>query len=302
MKETLKKLLKYLPLEGIRFHIFSLSGMGLIRYYPIRKIVEYFWSFLKSDFVEISGHKIFLDSKDSLFLSIDGNYDSYETEIAHQQIKKGNIVLDIGANIGFYTLIFAKLVGDKGKVIAFEPEPSNFGILKKNVETNGYKNVILVPKAVSDKNGEIKLYLSSFSNAIPRIHKSDFCDRSIEIESVRLDDYLKTINFQERIDFIKIDVEGAEVKVLEGMRSTIQKNNNVKILVEFAPVSIKESGYAPEKLLEMLKGNGFNLQSINSKARKLEPVNTKQLLKSYTARKKNFINLLCSKQNITKIR
>ena len=94
-------------------------------------------------FVHIDGNKIFLDSKDTLHLSTKKIYEELGTEIVKKEVKEGDIVIDIGANIGYFTLLFAKLVGPAGKVYSFEPEPSNFSILKKNVKVNEYRNVIL---------------------------------------------------------------------------------------------------------------------------------------------------------------
>ena len=103
---------------------------------------------------------MFLDSNDSLRLSINGTYSEYETDVMKKIVKKGDVDLDLGANIGYYTLIFAKIVGKNGKVFAFEPDLTNFTLLKKNVEINGYKNVVLINKAVSDKTGKLKLFLN----------------------------------------------------------------------------------------------------------------------------------------------
>ena len=115
---------------------------------------------------------MFLDSVDSLRLSFNGVYEPCETEFVMNEIKKGDVVLDIGANIGYYTLIFARLVGEEGKVFAFEPDPENFALLKKNVEINGYHNVVLVQKAISNKTGKIRLFKFDDFKAGHRIHDS----------------------------------------------------------------------------------------------------------------------------------
>lgn len=140
----MRKILLSVYKEGVKI----LSGHRIRNFYPVKVINSFIISHLKSNFAEVQGHKMFLDSKDSLRLSIHGIYEPLETELAKKEVKKGNVVLDIGANIGYYTLIFAKLVGEDGKVFAFEPDPTNFALLKKNVEMNGYKNVMFVQKAV----------------------------------------------------------------------------------------------------------------------------------------------------------
>jgi tRNA G37 N-methylase Trm5 len=120
----------------------------------------------------VQGHKMYLDSKESLDLSIYGVYEEYETDLIKKEIDRGDVVLDLGANIGYYTLLFAKKVGDEGRVYAFEPDPTNFSLLKKNVEINGYRNVVLIQKAVSNKNGKLKLYLNEDNKGDHRFYNS----------------------------------------------------------------------------------------------------------------------------------
>jgi len=120
------------------------------------------------------------------------------------------VVVDIGANIGYYTLIFARLVGEQGRVFAFEPDPANFSLLAKNVAVNNYHNVELIQKAVSDQTGNARLYLSPKSTVDHRIYSSNDNRKFIDVEAVRLDDYFLDNNG--KIDFIKMDIQGLKVK------------------------------------------------------------------------------------------
>lgn len=270
-----------------------LSGHGIGNFYPIKVIHSFVISYLKSNFAEVQGHKMFLDSKDSLCLSINGVYEPFETELVKKEIKKGDVVLDLGANIGYYTLIFAKLVGKRGKVFAFEPDPTNFSLLKKNVEMNGYKNVELVQKAVSNKTGKIKLYLCEDNKGDHRIYNSHDGRQSIEIEAIRLDDYFK--NYNGAVDFIKMDIQGAEGGAIQGMFNLLKKNN-VKIITEFWPIGLKRFGIDPGECLKLLIEFGFKLYEVNEQEKKIKPVNVPKLLEVYTPKKENFTNLLCLKE------
>ncbi len=262
------------------------SGYGFRRFYIIYVTHNFIISHIK--FAEVEGHKMFLDSHHR-GISIHGTYDPFETEVLKNQIKKGDVVLDLGANIGFFTLIFAKLVGEEGKVFAFEPDPDNFSLLKKNIEINGYQNVILVHKAVSNETGKTRLYLSSEASD-HRIYDSYDGRKSIEIETTRLDDYFNKYNG--RIDFIKMDVQGAEWAVIKGASSLLQKTKNLKITTEFWPIGLKRFGVEPQEYLKLLLKHCFQLYNINEKARKIEPVNITKLLETYTIEKENFTNLL----------
>jgi len=244
---------------------------------------------LKYNSVEIGGQKMFLDEKDSLSLSIWGTFEEFETEIVKKEIKAGDVVLDIGANIGYYTLIFAKLVGESGKVFAFEPDPVNFSLLKKNIEANGYKNVVLIQKAVSNKNEKLKLYLCEENRGDHRIYDSHDNRQSVEVEAIRLEDYFK--DYGGKIDFIKMDIQGAEGGATQGMFSLLQKNQ-VKIITEFWPMGLKKFGINPEKYLKSLTEAGFKIYEVEERKKKITPTSISKLLKTYPPDKDVHTNLL----------
>lgn len=259
----------------------------------VRKTSDFVLSILKKHFAVVQGHRMYLDSKDSLSLSINGVYERTQTELVQREVKEDFVVFDIGANIGYYTLIFARLVGHTGKVFAFEPDPGNFALLKKNVEINGYKNVILAQKAVSDKTGNIKLYLSDSNKADHRTFDSDDGRRCIEIESIRLDDYFS--NYEGKVDFIKMDIQGAEGAALQGMSSLMQKNSHVKMMLEFWPGGLKKFGTEPRDVLEKLIQYGFTLNYMRKKGKVMRPVGVSELLAIYNVEKWKFTNLFCVK-------
>lgn len=246
-----------------------------------------------SNFIEVLGHKMFLDDQDILGLKGNGIYERSETELVTKEVKKGYVTLDIGAHIGYYTLIMARLVGKEGRVIAFEPDPDNFDLLKKNIEINGYKNVVLIQKAIANKTGKINLYISEGNRADNRIYDSQDGRKYIEVETIRLDDYFGTYNG--KINFIKIDIQGSEGGVIQGMSSVLGKNKELKIMTEFWPIGIKRFGMEPTEYIKLLQGHYFRIYYINR-----EPVNITQLLDAYTPEKDNYTNLFCIKEEYSK--
>jgi FkbM family methyltransferase len=266
-----------------------LAGRGIGKFYIVRVINGFVMSRLRSPVAAVDGHKMLLDSRDTLKLSIRGIYEPMGTEIAKKDIKPGDVVIDIGANIGYYTLIFARLVGEEGRVFAFEPEPGNFSLLKKNIEINGYKNVILVKKAVSNETGKTRLYLSKSDNVNHRIYDSQDGRSCIEIESIRLDDYFSDNN---KIDFIKMDIQGAEGKALQGMEHILKSNDDIKVMMEFSPVGFEKQNMDPEGTLKLLAGSGFTIYEILEREKKTKQVDTAELLKKYTPARNNSANLL----------
>jgi len=259
----------------------------------LKKINGLLVHYLKADSIIVDGHKLFLDADDSMRLSTRGYYEPFITEIVKKNIKKGDVVLDIGAHIGYYTLLFARLVGEKGKVYAFEPDPENFALLKKNVEVNGYRNVVLEQKAVSDNPGTLKLHLGGRS-AHHSIYKNMYsCNRSVNVKSVRLDDYIDTVNF------IKIDVEGAEYSAFKGMQSILRKNKKLRMITEMVPLFLKNIGVTPSEFVQLLTDTGLSLYLIDEEQNKIAPFELK-MLSSYNPSRKVNINLFCSKMSYAK--
>lgn len=267
-------------------------GYDIGKFTPIKFIYNFLVFHLKgisSPITEVDGHYMFLDSLDSLNLLIWGTHEPLMTRILKKYVKKGDIIIDIGAHIGYYTLIFAKLVGKNGKVFAFEPDPTNFNLLKKNVRGNGYDNVILEQKAVSDKTGGIRLYLSEH-NYDHRIYDSQDDRQSIPIESIQLDDYFK--NYEGTINFIKMDIQGAEGLAVLEMTKLLQLEG-IKIITEFWPIGLEKAGIKPEEYLESLVKFGFKLYNINELKKRIEPIKVQDLLNIYTGDK--YTNILCIK-------
>ena len=221
----------------------------------------------------IFGNRFILDKNDSLKLSIDKFYEPRETKKILKLIKPGDIVIDIGANIGYYTLIFAKLVGTKGKVYAFEPDRTNFELLSKNIILNNYKNTILINKALSDKEEPINFYLNPLNTANHKIY-SGGKDMKTTVICTTLNKFFK--NKPKKISFVKIDVEGAEGKVIAGMNRLIEDGKIEKMMLEFIPSFISKIGTDPREMMNYLN-KYFNITCLN-KLNKKNKIDNRNLL------------------------
>ena len=291
MRLNISKVLLTAYRKGIK----PVSGHGFANYYVVRIVRNFLLRHLKQDIAEIQGHTIFLDPLDSLGLSKHGVFEPLETEVVKKEIKKGDVVIDVGANIGYYTLLFAKLVGEEGRVYAFEPDPDNFELLKRNVEINRYENVVLVQKAVSQKTEEIKLYLSARNKGDHRTYTLNDNRDSIAIQSTSLDDYFEADG--RIIDFIKMDIQGSEGDAVLGMQSLFRQNQHLTLISEFWPIGLQRFGIEPAEYLNLLTSSGFQLYDMNEGEKRVQKCDSAALLDKYTPENGIFTNLLCVKNS-----
>jgi FkbM family methyltransferase len=230
------------------------------------------------------GIRMYLDPKDSVITPTifeTGSWEADETDWFVRTVQPGDTVVDAGANVGYYTLIASRLVGEKGKVYAFEPDPANFELLRRNVELNRLKNVVLEQKALSNRKGTIKLFLARSNKGDHRIYQPGGESRpSVDVEAVRLDEYFKG---RERVDVVKIDTQGAEGLILEGMTGLLEgRTDGPTIFMEFWPHALREMGTDPVGLLEMLQTYHYRFREFSPKASNgLQPVEAADLLAVY---------------------
>lgn len=218
--------------------------------------------------IEVQGSKMSVNSNE-MNPVLRRTFENYAANLVHEKattdlfektVKEGDVVLDLGANIGYFTLLAAKLTGPNGKVFSFEPEPKNFQYLKKNIEINNYNWAMPFQKAVSEKNGTTKLFVCSYDTGHHTINQNEgieaysrgrkIKEKSIEIETIALDSFLE--GEISRVDVVKMDVEGAEMLALKGMDGILKSNQNIKMFVEFFPLLIEKMGSSPKEFIRKL--------------------------------------------------
>ena len=254
----------------------SFYGSGLSKNPLIRETHKKILRNLPTTPIDVFGYKMFLDKNDSSGHSVMRDTMTEELKTLKQIIKEGDTVIDVGANIGFYTLFFRKLVGKNGKVIAFEPEPNNFIILKKNIEVNKFENVIFYNKAVGSVNKKIKMILSNdigqhkvynknYDNSLYDLESSHHSKppKLFKIDVIMLDDYIKKANF------VKLDVEGYEIEVLKGMPNLLQQN--IIIFSEFYLKLLKEYN-EPHEFFDILTENNFEFFDVRKNLFKTDKI------------------------------
>ena len=197
-------------------------------------------------------------------------YEPYETKLFLESISPGMVAVDCGANIGIYTCLASGAVGPTGKVYAFEPEPRNFDCLTETIRLNRLENVQPERLALSNRNEEANLFLSDINMGDHRLGGTDEKRASVRVQTRTLDSYWP--GTLPKIDVLKMDVQGAEGLVLQGMAKTIAASNKLKIFMEFWPCGLIRCGTSPEGLLEELSALGFSIQIINQDKGELQPL------------------------------
>jgi FkbM family methyltransferase len=175
-------------------------------------------------------------------------------------------------------VLASKLVGPTGRVIAFEPDPTSFRLLERNVARNGCTNVVLEQKALSNQPGTLTLHVSDSNRGGHSIIRegTDHVSHSIDVPAVRLDDYLA--GKDGRVDLVKIDTEGAEGFILDGMQDTLRRNPTARLVLEYFPYKLEQSGYPPDKFFGLLRPHGCRYAEIDESEAVLHAVTEQDVM------------------------
>lgn len=190
-------------------------------------------------------------------------YEHDETALAQKVPKEGMTVLDIGANVGFYTAQFAHAITPSGTVYAFEPDPECHSFLLQTIAAISFTNVHPIQAAASSKDGSMELFTSSQNRGDNRLYSNEMADGSTTVKVLCIDNFLAERKVSQ-IDFIKIDVQGFEGSVLSGLEQTFRQSKPLTILMEFWPDGLERAGTNPASLLRQLQSWGMSLNHLGA--------------------------------------
>jgi FkbM family methyltransferase len=223
---------------------------------------------------------------------ISGQYENAVGEVVRSALRPGMNCIDGGAHIGYFSLLFSRLVGPKGIVYAMEPHPENFALLVKNIRKSRYSNIVPIQLALSGNSGDIELFesTSSTEHSIYRLNKKA-SGKVVPIKAVSLDDFLDEQG-NPSISLVKIDIQGAELAVLQGAQHLLRNAAELSLIVEVAPLDLSRAGIDPSEILQLLRSYGFDIYVIEWRGgcTKLDDQN----LISY-AKEVEYINILAKK-------
>lgn len=264
--------------------------------WPLRRLVRGdkkadYLSFLRAigvrfKVVHVNDYRMKIDLNDNVItpsLFMYGCWEPYESQLMTTLLRPGMTVIDIGAHVGYHSLLAARVVGSTGRVISFEPSPGNFDLLANNIRINGLSKIIHAENAaLGDFSGELDLYLSSYNTGDHRIYSTLSDDdeifnagalrQSVRVAVMALDEYLGERDIS-KVDIVKIDVQGAEMGVLSGMKKTLLRNPQLLLFTEFWPHGLRRFGTEPQGLLSFLVDEiGLSLFHILPEEQRVVPI------------------------------
>ncbi len=268
----------------------------------------------KSGVAEIQGFKMAVDRNENR-LSLLATFGYYSTVNEHEKtttdvfkkvVQQGDVVLDLGANLGYFSLLARTLVGPEGKVFAFDPEPKNYEYLKKNIALNKFSdNVEAHQLALSNKAGFVDLFICPYDSGHHTINQKEgitaYKETRGKIEKVVVPAVtIDSMGFP-KVDVIKMDVEGSEVMALEGMELLLKRSRDIKLFIEYFPMLIEKMGDKPEDLFKRLFDQGFHVWVIpddyqaNKDTILWEVRNMEELKRRMSGEESAHVNLYCQR-------
>lgn len=273
---------------NLALHLYSSAKrLGLMEYAPVKRLFRIAY-FLYKDLLE------------DPFKDLTRTYPAL--------FQNGNIV-DVGANVGHTSLIFARALSPQTKVFAFEPDPTNFIALKEAIAGAGaHQKIQPNQAAVGEHDGTIDLWINQDHHADHRIATEHFvvseefqkspsgAQKTVSVPLYSLDSFLLRENSIEHVRFIKIDVQGYELQVCRGMTRTLDSSPHASVAFEYSPESMLALGYSAEELLQFFIDRKFHLYRLERKALLVpfdDPSTSRRL------QERGYIDVIASRQPLT---
>jgi FkbM family methyltransferase len=231
------------------------------------------------DQVELDGCTYKVHPRDfgvTLELHSTGDYEQGTRRCIFDMLQPGMTFIDIGAHVGLFSIPAGQRVGADGRVFAFEPDPANRSLLEANVEANDVPNVTAVPMAVAECEDRMQLHCSPYNTGDHQLYCSARGRRTVEVEVTRLDTFMD--RHGGGVDVIKMDVQGAEARVLRGMSGVMDANPSLTLIVELSPWMLRDIGDDPSALLEDLVTRGFDLHTMDEASGVMTPGTPNEIL------------------------
>jgi FkbM family methyltransferase len=230
------------------------------------------------------GAKMLVDTRDaaiSAWIVLDGLWETHVTQWLQETLRPGQTFVDVGANVGYFTLLGAQLVGPQGNVVAVEAHPGLADLLRRNVVMNGlFGYVTTWNRAAWSSSTTVHLHQrlnysgASSVGAIGQeaLDRLGDVEEMVEVQAVAVDDLLEGLPC---VDVLKMDIEGAELQAFTGLSRTLEKSRTIAVMFEWAPALIEGVGDKAEALVDLLEGHGLRFRLLEDD---LSPIERATLL------------------------
>ncbi len=247
--------LAYLP-SGVSHFIYTV----VLKPAPVRALAHWVLRrFVIPSRMQINGMTLLLNPQDAVISSALalGCYERFEVGVFASLAKPGDVVYDIGANIGLYSMVASQAVGRSGTVIALEPESVNFGFLSRTVARNGLHQVRCFNVAAGNRTGVARLFLCEDNKGDHRVYESEAERACVDVPMTTID-ALRDAEGIAAPSLIKIDIQGAELWALQGMTQTL-RDASPAVLMEFWPWGLQRAGCDPAEVLRLMRSLGYQI-------------------------------------------
>jgi len=277
-------------------------GSGIVQRSRVARffhgLYKFVYRMIQPRSVMIRGCELYLDPGDTLeFARLKDRYEAGTTAAFDRLVRPGDTVIDIGANLGYYTLLTASIVGDAGRVFAFEPDPAFFTLLKRTVERNRWPGVAAFPYALTDRPQENAMFIAPGILPAPG-HEAAYADMHhaesiVQVRATTLDAWWEEAG-RVPVHVLKMDIEGAEFRALRGMANFLNGNPTIVLLSELNPRFMTLGGDDPAEYLRALRTLGFTLYEIDDERGIVDtPSSDSELLARCAAPGHDHVNIVC---------
>ncbi|MCZ6572153.1 MAG: FkbM family methyltransferase [Planctomycetota bacterium] len=241
-----------------------------------------------SPVVELDGFRIHYDPRDEVIakhLVLHGGFERGDIDLLTSFVRPGEDVMDVGANIGLYSLYLSRSVGEGGRVFSVEPDPDNLELLRRNLQENGCTNAIVCPCALGAEDGPARLYQDPTNRGALGLEPRGDASTSVTVQLRRASEVLAEHDAKPEV--IKMDVEGAEPLVFAGLGYRPRV-----MLLEFGPGLLAAFGRDPEEWLRTLEQAGYSLEFVHPYDARRIPVTSRDALERMPEARRGCCNLL----------
>ena len=225
----------------------------------------------------------------TLELHATGGYEEGTRQFCLDYLQPGMTFVDIGAHVGLYSVPASRRVGPSGRVLAFEPDDINRAMLQENIRRNGAEGIEVFSCGICDQDGHLPFHRSDFNTGDHQLFHQGRGRRAHEIEVARLDAVLERVGGP--VHLVKMDVQGAEARVLAGMDGIFASNQVMALIVELSPWMLRDIGDDPRALLDGLVDRGFDLATIDEASGRIEPGDAEAVLARCVG--SSYLNVRC---------